>query len=165
MPVSPSPSYRVGSILQHASKLTITQKKKYHISSTRFSYTYHTCNEFVLDFQTWLIYATSQTPKAAKQIVSNLMVIWKQLDSELCILPNKLAATEDLEDVFFIPLFLKMKKSVSTMKSKENIQASTIMAKLSAIKSMVHFIVSRDIFIGILFKPYKYPYSPFAQIF
>lgn len=138
------PVAKSNSLLPHAKKMTSEDKKAYKIGKNeRFAYHFNTCQELLQDFENWNTFANGQTTKSAKQTVSNLTSIWKVLDDKMRLRPNKLASYQDLEDKFFVPLFLKIQQ-----KSNESLKPSTVMGKLSSIRTLIQFLLSRDVYIG-----------------
>lgn len=63
------------------------------------------------DFVTWLKKSNSKSKKAADQILSSVKLVWKALDSEMELSPNKLTDVDVLEEKFFIPHFETAKVS------------------------------------------------------
>ena len=111
--------------------------------------TYGNCQDFFADFQRWLEVSNSSTTNSAKQIVSNLKEIWQKLDPHCNVTPNKLASYEDLEDVYFLPIFMNLKENIRrTDNSRKFLKASTIMGKLGSLRHLIRFLKSREIFLG-----------------
>lgn len=141
---------RDGALMSNSIFLTEVNKKELGIVKERFKRTYRNVDDFVSDFQKWLEISNASSKKSAKQISSNLKEIWSKLDSKCTIIPNKLASHEDLEDLYFLPLYMELKQNIrSTDNSKKFLKASTIMGKLGSLRQLIRFLKSREVFLGI----------------
>ena len=131
--------------------MTQLEKKEFKLGRERFAFHYKTFDQMIQDFEKWVSVANAKTEKVAKQTANNLKEIWLRIDSRLSLYPNKLASLNDIEDNFFLPLYIKIRENAKTEIPNKDLKPSTVMGKLSSIRSLLDFITSRDIFIGNLY--------------
>ena len=82
--------------------LTSKQKRLWKIKSeSKFKYYYSNTRVMLKDFTKWLQKSRSKSEKDAKQVVAFLESVWKCLDPDMSLAPNRLNDIELLEDKFF----------------------------------------------------------------
>ncbi|XP_066924383.1 uncharacterized protein [Clytia hemisphaerica] len=119
---------------------------------TDFKHIYDNYRAFSEDFNDWLQHVLNHSPRASKQIVTNLQEIWLSVDPTLTLYPNKLSDTNALEDSFFLPHFTKLKDhNLQMNRSKSQLKPTTLCSKLSSLRKLIEFSTSRQLFLGLTY--------------
>ena len=148
-------SYKKPSFASNCRDIKESDIRLYKIKSCDFKHLYESFQPFCNDFQDWLKNVLNHSPRASKQIATNLREIWLLLDPTLSLYPNKLADTNMIEDNFFIPYFTKIKDdNLSMNRSKSQLKPTTLSSKLSSLRKMIEFSTSRQLYIGIIINIY-----------
>ena len=139
-----------GSILKRIHTITKEQEKKWGISNDLFK-RYHTSGHDCLhDFENWLVICDGSSKKNAQQNVQRLKTFWQAIDPMMEVSPNKMATTDNIEDLYFVPLFHKILKQQEDPSLMQGIvQPGTIKAVFSSVSTFLRFLETRQIYVGL----------------
>uniref|UniRef100_A0A7M5UPK2 Uncharacterized protein n=2 Tax=Clytia hemisphaerica TaxID=252671 RepID=A0A7M5UPK2_9CNID len=115
-----------------------------------FKYTYDSAELVLKDFARYCI-SLGKSERQSIQQRCRLQHIWETLDGTMCLKRNRLKDREDLEDLYFLPLFGQILKNsrLPTSKTEKHNQASTVGSCLLALVTFCDFLLVRDIFIDL----------------
>ena len=146
------PSKRGVSILKNAKKLTSLQLKQFKIKNASFRFCYSTSTELLGDFKIYQINQLMMEPKSAADVVANVFEIWKKVDPLTSISNNQLRHKDAIQDYYFQPLYKELvrqsKVSIELQTSHE--KSTTIQNKLNSLIKLMYFLITRDIYAGII---------------
>lgn len=73
------------------------------------------------------------------------------MDSDKSLTNNVFANREELEDSYFLKLFMEIQRNAKKPITKDYQQANTVGARLLAVGGFLNFLVLRDIYVGTCF--------------